>query len=244
GDRLTDDTAALQAVLDSGRALSLTTNGRYNVSAPLRITRSGQQIHLNGATISANSATTSIFLIGEDARARFVKTDDVLIQGPGVLRGLADGKGRHPPFAIGITAPSVTPYAVGRGCSRITIRDVRETGFCFGIIATGADNMLIENFGLGGNVYYKTLEAGGYGILLQTCFQTRILHPTGVASATDRHAIYISADPRLPFNDANTCKGVLIRDLDIDWTGVHGKGPTELEAPLAVRSAQDLSILG
>src|SRR5689334_18442415 len=239
-----DDTAALQAALHSGKPLVLAGGGRYTVSAPLRITQSGQTVHLSGSIISALGVSTSIFLIGENANGRFVKTDDVLIAGPGTLQGQADGKGRQPPFAIGVTAPPATPYTSGGGCSRITIRDVRETGFCFGLIATGADNLLVENFTLGGNVYYKSLEAGGYGILLQTCFQSRILHPTAVATGTDRHAIYVSADPRRPFNDANTCKGVVIRDADIDWSGVHGKGPTQLEAPLVVRSAQDLTISG
>jgi len=54
-----DDTAALQAALDTGKTLSLASNGSYTVSEPLRITRSGQQIHLNGATILLTGGTGS-----------------------------------------------------------------------------------------------------------------------------------------------------------------------------------------
>lgn len=243
GDGVTDDTLAFRKAVATGRPVTSWPGARHLISTVVPINTSGQRLEGRGATIIASTRLTSLFAIGDNGKGRFVKTDNVLIE-DWHFEGKADGHGKdNPPFAIGVVGPPVVPYVEGAGCSHLTVRSCTEKGFCFGLAATGADNVQIEDCTVGGNFYYPALGAGGYGVLLQTCFRVQVVRIKGTAARTDRHAVYVSADPDRKFDNYNVCKNIQIIDPDLDWTGV-AQAPTKFEAVIVARSPENFTLSG
>lgn len=247
GDGATNDAAAIQRAIDSGNDVDF-AGLSYVTASTLLINQSGQRIIGRGATITASGAGTSVFAVGQAADGSFVETNDVEIEGFRFV-GAADGTSPSPPAAIVVRAPTTDPYVEGGGCSNIRIRDVEETGFCYGVAATAADRMVVENSRFGGNVYYPALVAGGYGVLLQTCFKVRIINNTFTGGTRDRHAIYVAANPSRPKDNDNVCKEVVVAGNTIDWRGVidgiqNGAAPTGFEAAMVVRAPEHFALVG
>jgi hypothetical protein len=238
-----DASPAIQAALDTGKHVRFTKDVTYNVGTRLALNHSGQIVHLNGSTIATTGALVSAFSIGNTGADVFVKTDDITIRS-GFITGLADGTGSPgaPPYAIGVLPPTTIPYAEGLGCSGVKVHNVRASGFCFGLFATGADDVVVTKCRFGGMKYYAGLSAGGYSVLTQTCFNVRLINNRFTATTNDRHAIYVSADPNRTFDNNNVCKSVIVKGNRFNWTGVGGT--TGFEAPLEIRSAENVTVLG
>lgn len=64
GDGVTDDTAAIQAALDTGNSLFFPADSTYLVSGPLSPTADGQVIDLNGSLIDLNGADAGFRITG------------------------------------------------------------------------------------------------------------------------------------------------------------------------------------
>lgn len=64
GDGVTDDTAAIQAALDTGNSLFFPADKTYLVSGPLSPTADGQVIDLNGCLIDLNGADAGFRITG------------------------------------------------------------------------------------------------------------------------------------------------------------------------------------
>ena len=225
GNGTTNDTAAIQAALNSGAAAVNFVGGKYLISSGLNVNTTNQKLYGEGATISVASAGTAVFLIGFNGSG-FVKTDNILIDNF-IFIGL-DTETSSPAPAIGVYAPTTNPYVSGQGCSNITVTNVMASGFTFGFSATAADNIVISKCTLGGMKYHPNLSAGGYGILTQTCFDIKITNNLFVGGYGDRHAIYISADPSRTQDSNNVCKNVLISGNIADWTNVYAYTGYEL----------------
>jgi hypothetical protein len=243
GDGVADDTLAFRKAVATGRPVTSWPGARHLISTVIPINTSGQRLEGRGATLLASTPLTSLFAVGDDGKGRFVKTDNVLIEDWNFV-GKADGHGKaNPPFAIGVVGPTVVPYAEGAGCSHLTVRNCTEKGFCFGLAATGADDLQIVDCTVGGNFYYPALAAGGYGVLLQTCFRVQVVRIKGTAARTDRHAVYVSADPDRKFDNNNVCKNIQVVDPDLDWRGV-SQAPTKFEAVIVTRSPENFTLSG
>jgi hypothetical protein len=238
-----DASPAIQAALDTGKHVRFTKDVTYTVGTRLALNHAGQVVHLNGSTLATAGALISVFSIGNTGADVFVKTDDITIRS-GFITGLADGTGSPtaPPYAIGVLGPATVPYTEGIGCSGVTVHKVRASGFCFGVVATGADDVVVTKCRFGGMKYYAGLAAGGYSLLLQTCFNVRLTTNRFVATATDRHAIYISADPSRTKDNNNVCKDVVIKSNRIDWRGT--AGATGFEAAIVLRAPEVCTVTG
>lgn len=236
GDGVTDDTAAIQAALDSGAKTIYFPYGSYLLNSTVNINESGTNLIGYGATISTPADITA-FLIGYSGSA-FVKTDNIVIEGF-IFEG-GDTSTSTPSSAISIYPPSTDPYVEGGGCSNIKVDKVKASGYTFGVSGTAADNVVITNSNFGGMVYHPGLGAGGYGILLQTCYNIFIENNKFTADSEDRHGIYLSSDPSRTYDSDNVCKKVVVNGNIIDWTNV--TATTGFETCLMSRSVFDLNI--
>jgi hypothetical protein len=240
GDGVTDDTAAIQAALNNGAKNVFFPAGNYLTSATLRIVTSGQAILGYGATLTNASVSASGFLIGSTGAA-FVKTDNVTIEGMTFV-GADTGAGSAYSYAIGVQPPTTTPYVYGGGCSKISVLNCTASGHAFGVSATAADRLSVTGCRFGGMKYHASLTAGGYGVLIQTCWDTVIENNQFLATSGDRHSIYVSADPSRTYDNNNVCKGVVIAGNLINWSNV--VGTTGFETAMMIRAPENISITG
>jgi hypothetical protein len=241
GDGVTDDTLALQSAFKVGRTVKGTPGRSYLITDALYCSESDTVADLRGCTITQATAGTSFLHIGRTAASStFVKTDRVRIIG-GRFTGAVTGGGSAA-YGITINQPTDNPYVNGSGCDDIEISGVSLSGFTGGVIATGASNVRIHHSRFGTMVYHSGLSAGGYGVLLQTCFAVSIDNNYFKAGTTSRHAMYISADPTRISNNDNVCKQVSVTGNVIDWTGT--SGATGFETSMALRAVQNLTVTG
>ena len=236
-DGTTDDYAAIQAALDSGAKDIVLPPGTYKCSSIPRMKTSGQRIIGYGATITTASKSVHGLWIGHNGSA-FVKTDFVTVEGI-TFTGAHDGTGSTPSWCIVIEPPTTVPYSLGIGCSGVKITNCRGSAHTGGVAATCADDLEVSGCRFGGMKYLSTLTAGGYGVLLQTCFDSKVVKNTFVAVSGDRHALYISADPSRALNNDNVCKGLTVSSNTFNWTGV--AATTGNEAAVVARAPENLT---
>ena len=245
GDGVTDDYAAISAAISAAIAsgvkrVVLTAGKNYLVSQTLYVSASGLVIDGYGATLTSASVNASGLRIGWNGSA-FSKTDNVTVRGLTFV-GADTGAGSTYSYAIAVEPPSTNPYVKGGGCSNIRIVDCNASGHAIGFVATAADKFKVIGGTLGGMEYHSALTAGGYGVLLQTCFSAGVYATQFDGQAGDRHAVYVSADPSRTFNNDNVCKGVTLTGLRIDWAGV--TGITGFEAAIVLRAPEDAAVTG
>ena len=219
GDGVTDDTAAIQAALDSGAKTIVGVAGdNYMITAPLTLSASGVTFSGYGATITQATTNTNGLEIGYDG-ASFVQVSDITISGFEFV-GADDGLTTTASGAIVVYSTSANPYTTANGCQRIKVDNCRASGWAFGVVATGVNGLLVSDSYFTGMKYHSSTVAGGYGVLAQTCFDVQVVDNRFVAQNGDRHAIYISADPSRTKNSDNVCKQVVVSGNIVDWTGV------------------------
>jgi len=237
GDGVTDDSAAVQAAMDSGAKKIVFPYGEYLLNSTIYITASETTLIGYSATISTPADITA-FLIGYNGTS-FDKTDNVIIEGF-IFEG-GDTSTSTPSSAISIYPPTTNPYVEGGGCSNIKVDKIKASGYTFGVSGTAADNVTVTNSNFGGMIYHPGLGAGGYGVLLQTCYNIVIESNKFTADSEDRHGIYLSSDPSRTYNSSNVCKKTVVNGNIIDWT--NATATTGFESCLVARAVIDLNIV-
>lgn len=243
-DGVTDNRTCIQNAVNAGRSVYFPPSN-FLVTGPIYLHTTGQQLYSNGTTITASGVTTTVFWVGTTDGITFAKTDNVTIDGF-TLIGAADGLGSPSttPVGVYVQAPITNPYVEGGGCSGLVVSNNTISGFLAGVSATAADRVQVVHNKFTGMKYYSGLAAGGYSVLLQTVFHPQILNNKFIATATDRHAIYLSSDPGRTLDNNNVCKSVIVEGNDIDWTGVNGVGPTKFEVAVAARAPENFEFTG
>lgn len=240
-DGVTDDSAAIEAAINSG-VRDISAEGlSYRITRPINVKKSGVRIDLTGAQIQQATVNTGAFIVGYDG-AQFVKTDDVEFRG-GRIIGNDNGQTTTVAVGIGVYPPSVVPYAEGAGCSRIKVRDTSFDNFCMAVSATGADALDVDGIYTTNMQYHLAAGAGGYGVLAQACFNVKVGDRCVFKGGPNsRHGIYISADPNRPKDANNVCRKVQIGACLVDWDAV--TGVTGFEAGIYIRGAFDVTVNG
>lgn len=239
GDGSTDDYAALLVALKLKR-VKITEGMNCKVSATPYTSLSGQVIDGYGATITSASVSASGLRIGWNGSA-FSKTDDVTVKGL-TFAGVDTGSGSTYSYGIAIEPPTTNPYVYAGGCSHISIIDCKMSGHAIGVIGTAADDLVVDGCRFSDMEYHSALTAGGYSVLFQTCFDSKVTRNTFVGSSGDRHALYISADSSRTKDNNNVCKGVTISGNSINWTGA--SAATGFEAAIVLRAPEDCAVTG
>lgn len=240
GNDASVDTVAIQTAFKVGGDIKGRSGRTYRMFDAAYLAASDSTIDLRGCTVVMETATAPFLYIGRAGGSpAFVKTDRVKIIGGRIIGAVASAA---PAYGIAVVEPPNTPYVNGDGCNDIELSGLAMSGFTGGFIATGASNIKIHGCSFGAMVYHSSLGAGGYGVLFQTCFDVIVEGNRFKAAGTDRHAIYVSANGNLPYNNNNVCKNVVLSGNIIDWTGTGGV--TGFEAPIEIRSAERIAITG
>lgn len=156
GDGVTDDTAAIQAALDTRRAVYI-PNGDYRISSSLKISTLGQNIRGESktATLITQSGTAEHgFLVLPNARPNTTN-------GPGLIEGETNHLRISNLFLIGPGKGTSTGYGVTRGdgasgwgMESTTLSDMIIQGWKWGVDFNTGSSQVIQR------VYAKSCEHG------------------------------------------------------------------------------------
>lgn len=246
GDGIADDSNAIEAAINSGAQRVFAGNKTYRITRPLAIWTSGVEVDLRGATITQVTKYAHGVIIGQTAGGAYTQVENVTIRN-GHLIGNDDGLTSAYGVAIVVRAPATVPYAKFDGCNYLLIEKMEFSTWAMSTAATAATNLVWRNNMSSDTFYHGSLLAGGYGALLQTCFDVWLQNNYFLSSVksnqivtTDRHAIYISGDPTRTLDNNNVCRGVIISGNRIDWGNVSEVTGSELA--VALRSPYDCHV--
>jgi hypothetical protein len=249
GDGVADDSDAIEAAMNSGaRRVIATPGAQYRITKQIVLYTSGVELDLAGASLIQTSTNIYGIHIGRDLSGEYVQVEDVYIH-HGKFYGADNGQGAEYSVALAINTPPAGPFLKNGGCNRIRIEHNLFSGWSMST-AANATTDLHWHFNVSRDTFYHDqLTAAGYGLLLQTCFDTYITNnhflsvaKSDPATTTDRHAIYVSAHPAQPLGADNVCKGVYIGGNTVDWRNIHPV--SGFEACMVVRGAFDVRIVG
>jgi hypothetical protein len=249
GDGVADDSDAIEAAINSGaRRVMAAPGAQYRITRQIVLYRSGVELDLAGASLIQTSTNIYGLHIGRDLSGEYVQVEDIYIH-HGKFYGADDGQGAEYSVALAINTPPAGPFVKNGGCNRIRIEHNLFSGWSMST-AANATTDLHWHFNVSRDTFYHDqLTAAGYGLLLQTCFDTYITNnhflsvsKPAPAITTDRHAIYVSAHPAHPLGADNVCRGVYIEGNTVDWRNIHPV--SGFEACMVVRGAFDVRIVG
>jgi hypothetical protein len=229
-----DDSGRFQRALNSGFNIILEYKGNYSINT-VNVWTSQFKLYGNYATITATSKTSNLIVLGWDASNNFVQVSDIEVEWL-FFTGLATTATDNF-ISTGINI--VTPAALARnaGAKNINIHHCMFQKFTMDIIATSGTQLTIEKNLFTNNVYCQPVSAGGYGVLLQACFDVWIEKNIFLGQANDRHAVYVSNVSSQNVQNEN----VWVRDNYVDWSLV--SGITGFETCLMIRSCKGLKVI-
>ncbi|WP_281990843.1 hypothetical protein [Aquimarina aggregata] len=204
GNGLNNDTLALQKCLDFvdesyGGVVDL-GNFIYKITNSVFIYNKKNLIIQGQAELRRefNSQKYPVFVLGENNSGGFKKCENITIKGLFFNGSNSDDTNNGVDVGVSITADSVYSESSG-GCSNISIKKCSFTGFNIQVIATGTSGLNIHNNKFKSPLYIPSEEAGGYGILTQSCYNFKIFENDFIGTNDgSRHAIYISFDQSKP----------------------------------------------
>lgn len=221
---------------DSGR-FQRALNSGYNIILEKEVEYTLKNVPIPSGNITIFGNKSKVKTVGPDdsgfiisATAKNIRVYDLLFE------GVADGS-NPTPAGINILSNGVS-YSRGTSAKNIEIAGCDFRGFVFGVIATGVTGLKIHNCTGGGHKYVQSANAGGYFILVQTCYDVDIYDNNAVATLTDRHAVYISCDPSKLGDLRN--ENVNIYNNTFDWTQTGNAGG--FECIIQARSTKNLHI--
>lgn len=228
GDGVTNDTEAVQSAINSGFNIIFEKGKTYIVDNPI-INGQNVVIYGNNATLKPSLTDSTCLLIS--ASANNVLIDKLNFQG--IMTTVDNDR------CAGI---KILSHSTNEGRSKasknIEISRCNFLGnFIFSIIANGCTGLKIHDCFGTGNRYNASIQAGGYFILLQTCYDVEIYGNKAVGTSTDRHAVYVSG---YTFNSVpNVNENVSIHDNIFDWSITSN---TRFETVVTCRSTKNLMI--
>jgi hypothetical protein len=229
-----DDSGRFQRAFNSGYNILLEYKGNYTINA-VNVWTSAFKVFGNYATITAASKTSNLIVLGWDESSSFVQVADIEIEWL-FFTGLATNAEDN---FISTGVNVITPPALARnaGAKNIHIHHCMFQKFTMGVIATSATRLTIEKNLFTDNIYCHPVSAGGYGVLLQACFDVWVDKNIFLGKENDRHAIYVSNVTGQNVQNEN----VWIRDNYIEWSLI--SGITGFETCLMIRSCKTLKVL-
>lgn len=193
GDGQTDDTTAIQAAIDSGK----------NVYFPKATYVSGQ-ITIDNSNIIIDGGNSTIMFGASYGFYLTEITHDVEIRNfKTVLTYVKDSQATANSH-ISFAASAENEYYV----YNVAIRNCHFDGGVMGISASSVKNLIIADCTFDNFVYQPENSAGGYGALLQSCTNVRVIRCQFALGKYGRHDIYVSVDQRK--SNYIQCKNIVI----------------------------------
>lgn len=204
GDGITDDTQAIQAAFDSNKNYIMFTKSDYRITEPITIKNPYLIVLGNKAKIHNLEAFKPIFLMFSNVHD--VKFYDLDIE---CKTTIEDTDIDNACFASNYLTSS-TSYRY-ENVYNITFENCSFTGGTFGIAISSLTNVIIRNCDFKNQAVKLSSGIGGYGILLQSCFDVLIEKCRFYDTNNGRHDIYISVDGRKD-GDHKICENIVVRD--------------------------------
>jgi hypothetical protein len=216
GDGATDDTAAVQTALSSGKPIYLGNVGIiYKVSSTLTVP-AGAKIKSAGALINFTQPGASALNIAGDN----IEIDGVVLIGPNA----AD---TYTYNSIGVGGSgSVADYLTGISIKNCTIRNFGQSGIFLNYIAAGVfENNYIENVGYSGIHILSGLDCTVQGNRITRCYPGS---GGGVVGSSAAYGISITRNASLSEAAAPASKNVtvernIVNDV-LTWEGLDTHG--------------------
>lgn len=199
GDGTTDDTEALQATMDAGKSVVLSTGKVYAISDAVYV-KTGTVIYGNNAVVKSINNNV---LLTIDPNQNNIRINDVKFECQNDIHCIC----------INIPERDLTTDEYDSAYD-IEIRGCDLKRGIFGIIATKASDIRIINCHFSDFIYNPDDVAGGYGILLQRCKNVAIDKCTFDNVNNGRHDVYISCAGSKE-HENNCCRDITIRDCVI-----------------------------
>lgn len=222
-----DDTGRLQRALDSGYNIILQKNMTYTVSDVL-INKTALKIYGNGAKLRTLNPAGSCLIIS--ATSENIQIENLTFEGSS--DGVSD-------LSAGIKILH-KDAAAGRNDSakNIDINGCRFIGgFVFSVMASGVTGLKVRNCFGTGNRYIPSVSAGGYFVLLQSCYDVEVYHNIALAGINDRHAVYVSCNNALSGDKAN--ENINVHHNIFDWRNV---GTPNFQAVMVIRTTRNINV--
>lgn len=230
GDGVTDDSEVFQRAINDADVLILEKEKVYRVKNLIIDKPNGLSIDGRNSTLKGVTENDSIYIIEPTSKNIEIFNHNFL--------GLADGTLDTVGGIIGKPKDNLG----GKNRSIVNLRIHDNTfmgGFVFSMALTGVTNLdIYNNNHLGNNKYVAAKSAGGYFILVQSCYNVNIYENKATAMFSDRHAVYLSVDQSFVSNQRN--ENVSIFRNNFDWDGVGAK--TGFESCMTSRSTTNLHI--
>lgn len=211
GDGVTDDTAAIQSAINycltTHRELHLTAD-TYNVSSSTLII-DGHDLVIDGCGATLINGYNSGFRLSNNSH-------DIVIKN---IRSNVNYEleSHNLYYHIGTGAPDNLNDKFG--IYNVKIDNVSFNGGVFGIALNMVKNVIIKNCTFN-NITYPKWTAGGYGVLMQSSLNIKIVNCQFIAGSKSRHGVYVSIYPDDAKTDNFRCENVSIVDCLFDNSGL------------------------
>lgn len=222
GDGVTNDTTPVQSAIATGAPVRI--HDSHVVASPISVPAELELKADPGGQIIATSASSVLNLDGAHGS---------------VIDGVKSTGNAAPDSAQSKMFVNTQTTGSANNCE---YRNLDLSGFTLGLNLTKGTGNKVLGGRYGGMVYSPVTlgSAGGYGVLLQGEKNTEIAGVTFTASATDRHAVYVSKLVTDPVAVGH-CEDVNIRDVAVDWLATNGTGD-ESKLIFAARSPAGLFV--
>lgn len=227
GDGVTDDTAALQRALDSGKSVYIPGGMVCAVSASLRFTEAGQTLFGAGAEASVIKATGSFNVVTALAGIDYLTVRDLTIDTAAALSGYAVSFNQNSRVEVrNVRLRSAWNGIYAQRFSKLMIANVIGTlirgDYAINLYDTehspGADQAFIQDTIFGGDLSYRTIgisiDAGVATVNVTDCAfvsmkrGVQCINTSGVAANASRYLICWNLQV-----DANTAESVRLEDM-------------------------------
>lgn len=213
GDSITDDTQSIQnAVNKSNSVIKFSSDGVYKITEGIEI--HGENIILDGNGCTIKAENIHGFILKATSKNITIKNFNF------------DFK-----YISDFVNACITSEKLNSTCSRyesacdITIENCKFNGSVFGICLNSATNVQINNNKFYNHIYVPSNEAGGYGVLLQSCYNVKVLNNYNIAGADNRHFCYVSIDQSKTAYQTNI--NIIIENNYIDFEKTVAKNGPE-----------------
>ena len=244
--------SSVQSVLDASAAgynvndaalstANLAGKTLYRIFKPLSVTDADNQgaVVPAGMTVYNLQRNQNAISTAKIQSAFRIGGDDVTISG---VKGVGLAEPDNSATSEFITTRMA--WSASQVISNLRIENVNARNFTAGVGLYGVDGAHVLNSNFGGMQYSPTSlnSAGGYGIVIGDGKNIEVSGNTFIATASDRHAVYVSVNQGYT-PPATGWKNVRIINNYYDWTGTESAND-DSKVPFNVRAGSGLFISG
>lgn len=226
GDGINDDTFALNNILNRSNSTIIFPNGDYKITGNLNIQVENLILDGQGSTIKGINCHG--FDLKPTAKNIVIKNFNFDFE-----------------YVPGFSNACIVSEKKNETCGEyesscnIIIENCTFNGSVFGIFLNSSTNVNVNNCKFNEHYFVESDVAGGYAILLQSCYHVNIRDNYNVSGETNRHFVYVSVDRTKTNNISN--KNITVENNYIDFSKNQGLFGTE--SAIVIRECDTMKVL-